>query len=342
VRFETARSLTGGIFIFNRGIIFFALILTAAFFTAGFGRVDKEALGAGRTETRGAEPLPPADGPPQPAPDSGNDTDKIIIECSVSLLPFCRSAGEAYSAGSDVTAVGRDAAVAAVKEGRCDFAVFSGDYKETGLYGLEPSDAFKTFIPGDEGIKVIVHPESPLNDITEYDIYVLFSDEDDFYDEFDNFEDFGFDEEWIFEDDGEETDEGSIDYLKTVIALAAPGTPSRSVFEDLFDLRGSIDGRAQSLVPEWANEFASDAEVESFVAENPDAVGIVAVGYSTASAKELTIGGNLPGSPVYAGKRQIIFLYREDRSKADETAAFLRSPEMAAICDDHGILMNDR
>jgi hypothetical protein len=24
----------------------------------------------------------------------------------------------------------------------------------------------------------------------------------------------------------------------------------------------------------------------------------------------------------------------------DEMAAFLRSPEMAAICDDHGILMN--
>jgi len=229
----------------------------------------------------------------------------LSIQCAVSVLPVALAFAEAFESSygreSDVLAVGRETALEALEAGECDAVVFSGPPAGSGdgvLYRLFAA----------EGICVIANTNLGRQDISIDEITGLFTGE-------------------IEELDG----------ALVTLVLPERGHPTRVCFEDLFPLRGRVSGMMRSLVPSWAIDERSDADVVKTVSENSSAIGIVSIsaymdGSATSGAIDiLTINGAPPGSPGYIAKRDVYAAYMDGSVNGFAFVALLDSGDAPGL-----------
>jgi len=308
---------------------FFRLLLPFAMLIAAAGCADKSKLGMSIE---------------QPSDNKSGFT----IECSISLLPLARSFAEKHSADAVAVAVGKEAAIASVAEGRSDIALYGGD--------ASVSEGLTAVIIGAEVVRLLTGSDSARANITLDEIYALFVDEaifeylndwdEDWSDWDDTWED--WEEDWDDWDDwGEDTQidpeekpDRSFGFVhpEEKIAIASPGAYSRLLFEELFGLRDNVNGVMKSLIPTDANIFENDNAVIDYIKANPDTIGVVINAAEPAGVKSLSIDSIKPGEENYIGRREIVLLYKNDNAEAAAFAELLQSGVLDELFLNNNVL----
>ena len=303
-------------------------ILTVLIITAGCA--DKQALGINAVSDSAANAN---------SVETIDLSKTVSIECSVSMLRFAKEIFEAYGDEGGVTASGKEASIASLANGKCDVAIFCGSVSD-----ISAHEGMSAVVIGTEVIRFIANPASSRDEISMDEIYQLFVGHDDFGDMFDDFFGDDFFEGDFFEDDFFEDDfNGDNDYFEYFeypawdITLSEPGTASRVLFEDLFELRGIVGGRTQSLIPEWAIVFPNDGGVIEYVAANENVVGVVGTAADARGCIILSVDGANPEASDYFGKRDVVLAYMDGNSSAKEFAAFLQFENLSSVFNDNGV-----
>ena len=252
------------------------------------GCADKEALKA----SFGAnQPVNAIAGEREPDEGAVGAHKNISMQCSVSVLPLVASAIEEYESrfGSivDFMAVGRETSIEAVLSGECDFAVFSGG---------DAIDGLNVHKIGFDGIKLIAHKDSGIDNITAEEIVELFT--------------------------GQELEINSQAFNLVVLDKQSP---VRQIFEEVFPVSSKVNGRMQSMIPADALVFGTDAEVVAAVASDINAIGFIGIGSDSLPVKALTIdGASFEDADGYAAKRAVVLVHMDEKAEpAGEFMDFL-------------------
>lgn len=174
-----------------------------------------------------------------------------ILRGSINALPFMLELTQGLP--YDITAVGKEAAIEAVNSTEAQLALFDGTLDEA--VGLSEIVAYA-------GVVLIVNPKSGLENITVEEVRGFFT--------------------------GETQD---IQGQNLTLVLPSKALPSRMLFEELFPLKGDINGIQKSLITDAAVTVDTDEAVIQEVANNPNAIGVINVGQINTQVKGLKLEG---------------------------------------------------
>lgn len=174
-----------------------------------------------------------------------------ILRGSINALPFMLELTQGLP--YDITAVGKEAAIEAVNFTEAQLALFDGTLDEA--VGLSEIVAYA-------GVVLIVNPKSGLENITVEEVRGFFT--------------------------GETQD---IQGQNLTLVLPSKALPSRMLFEELFPLKGDINGIQKSLITDAAVTVDTDEAVIQEVANNPNAIGVINVGQINTQVKGLKLEG---------------------------------------------------
>lgn len=178
----------------------------------------------------------------------------VVMVSSMETLPLMLALTDGMS--YEASCVGKEAAVEAVHQKTAQLALYEG-YID-GESGLQEIIAY-------ESVALIVNQASDLEDVSPEEVRAFFCGE---------------------------TDQIQGKTFERVVT--SQGSPSRSLFEDFFQVKEDQNGILRSLIPDSASVFETDLEVSEFVSQNPSAIGMVLLGNTNGQVKPLKLSGVTP------------------------------------------------
>jgi phosphate transport system substrate-binding protein len=193
--------------------------------------------------------------------------DQLTIQGSTTVLPIAQAAAEAFmdnnpQADITVRGGGSGTGIAALIDGATDIADASRPMKDKEIKtarekGVNPV----ANVVARDGIAVIVHPDNPMSKITEEDLKKIYTGEITRWDTF-----------------------GGSGTIVVVSRDASSGT-----FETFNEL--ALDN---AKLTDAALMLASNLEVARTVAQTPDAIGYVGLGYLSGDVKAIKVNDIMP------------------------------------------------
>lgn len=185
-------------------------------------------------------------------------SDVVTWNVSTSTLPLALKISEDLKSQQlgnfEVMAVGKNAAIEALTTETKSLALFEGVSDSTGGLTLFPL--------GYEAVALIVNPNSPLTSLSHEEIVSLFSGEID-----------------------------QVNGTAVSLVVGAKDNAARLALEDIYGLKGDVNGMVRSLIPDTAIMKDSDAEVLAEVQASLNSIGVVALNQISADIKTLAING---------------------------------------------------
>ena len=289
----------------HRSILVLCLLVTCmAIFTGCIDKQKLKVMFSAQDENASASALVSPDGDTGSGAGSAEAqaTQSLNINGSVSALPLMKLLGDAFSASNgcivNVTAGGKDDAIAAVDSGDADAAIY-----EDSATPVENAQVIASY-----GIMLIVKADFSADNI-EYDHVVeLFTDQD-----------------------------NMIGDAEVQLVLTGPDSHTRQAFEEIFPIKGEVEGVQKSLVPDTASIVERDSDVVSEVLANPSAIGVVSIGTDLQGAKALLINGLSPQDEGYSAREQIVLYMGQSPSELSKAFAdFIRSDAAKKVLSDNG------
>ena len=268
------------------------------------------------------------------------------------MVPFLSSLAEEYKQHSgnvlDFVGVGKNSSIEGVLSGECSAAVFASDgserYDEYEMNdaggepgvgsganeddeiaagggangGGEPGAGGGHLIPlaiAYEGVRLISNKDSGIKNITYRELVDLFT--------------------------GEASELGS---KEVTLVVPKIGLPIRDIFEEIFPVSGSVDGRWRTLIPDSALVGASEDEVISLVESAPDSIGIISLCNDASNVNTVSIDDSDPSSiDSYIAKREIMLFFNDDANIASGNSIgylieLLSSGELENVFVNNGLV----
>jgi phosphate transport system substrate-binding protein len=236
--------------------------------------------------------------------------DQITIAGSTSFQPFVEMVAEAYEQGHPdvrilVQGGGSTAGVLAVRAGAATVGMVSR--------GLQPDEKdLSAMVAARDGIAVIVHPSSPLSNLTTDQIRGIFS--------------------------GTVTDFGELGGPKGPVrpVTREEGSGTRGAFVDLL-----MGGRA---ITPAALVQDSNGSMRELIAHDPEAIGYISLGLVDGSVKALNIDGIRPArenveNGSYRLVRPFMFIFNGQlEGTARLFVDFVLSPQGQRMLEQEGLI----
>ena len=219
----------------------------------------------------------------------------------ISALPYMEAFTDAYlseyeGASLDFAVVSRDEALELLESGDTQIAVLTGD---------APGGVPVAYLC----IGIAVHPDNPLSDVSRKQLFDIFSGD------IANWADLGFSDAPI------------------TLYVTESNTASRQTFEDTLSLKSS-EGISRSLIPDHAAVISDENLVGEAVANDINAIGIVAAAEDLGAVKILTIESAMPSSDgSYLLSSPIVMV----GSDMDALTDFAKTPKMQGIVRTLGL-----
>lgn len=217
---------------------------------------------------------------------SGGATHRINVSGSTSISPFAEHLAELYQkqhAGEEINvqSLGSSAGIQAAISGVAEIGMSSRELK------TEEAAKLDEIVIARDGLAVIVHPNNPINDLTQAQVQDIFS---------------GKITNW--------KEVGGNDRAITLVVREA-GSGTFSAFDELM-MKGKPNTPA-------AMRQGSNGAIRQVVAEDPNAVGYISIGIVDKTVKALNIDNVQPTidnvrNKVYKFARNFLFVWQKGKS----------------------------
>ncbi|MEN9938219.1 MAG: hypothetical protein RLZZ387_4798 [Chloroflexota bacterium] len=238
---------------------------------------------------------------------------RLTLTGSTSMTPFVEHLAETYQhdhAGTaiDVQGLGSSAGIRAAAEGISELGMSSRALE------ADEADELEQIVMARDALTVIVHPSSPVRELTRDQIRGIFA---------------GVITSW---------DEVGGQTRPIVIISREAGSGTYSAFEELV-----MKGEPLTM---GALRQGSNGAVRQIVADDPDAIGYISLGIVDASVQAVAIDGVEPSveqveGGAYTLVRPFLIVWRKGHDLsplADAFLSYVRSPEGQAMLAHDGLV----